>query len=160
MMRLSWRSIPWHLVAETGVLLLAASLLFPLQVPVVTLAALGGLVLVWGLALLRKPHAMPVTSLNGAMLAWAIMVGVGIAVTSHPDRTLSKATGLLLGLAIWRYVILFVDRPSRLRWAWAGLAGLGVILIVVGALGTQWSSKIPYVQPLVAWLPSSLVMLP
>ena len=159
-MRLSWRSIPWHLVAETGVLLLAASLLFPLQVPVVTLAALGGLVLVWGLALLRKPHAMPVTSLNGAMLAWAIMVGVGIAVTSHPDRTLSKATGLLLGLAIWRYVILFVDRPSRLRWAWAGLAGLGVILIVVGALGTQWSSKIPYVQPLVAWLPSSLVMLP
>ena len=109
---------------------------------------------------LRDKRFWPQTPLNGAMLLWCVMVGVGIAVTAFPDLTLPKATGLLLGIAVWRYLTIFVSSSHRLRWALAGFATLGLVMAALGFLATNWPSKIPGLQTLLTYVPESLVALP
>lgn len=146
---------------EGGVLVLAAPfLLFPTVKPPGTAAALVAILVTWLARGLLTRSPWPQTPLNGALLAWSVMVGVGILVTAIPELTLAKATGLFLGMAVWRYCVYFLRMPARLRWAALGFILLGLALTALGVLTTNWPSKIPFLQTLLAYLPKRLLALP
>lgn len=87
-------------------------------------------------------------------------MGVGILVTALPELTLPKATGLFLGLAVWRYLVMVVRSPTRLRWAIIGFIILGVGMTALGVLTTNWPSKIPFLRQMLTYLPESLLAIP
>ena len=151
----------WLDWGEGGVLLVAAPfLLFPTLKPGLTVVVLVLLCCAWLVRGLREKLFWPQTPLNGALLLWCIMIGVGIGVTAFPDLTLPKATGLFLGIAVWRYLVCFLNSSFRLRWALAGFAALGLAMAALGFLATNWPSKVPGLQALLAHIPASLLTLP
>ena len=46
--------------------------------------------------------SLPVTPFSGALLLFAATVGVGVLASAYPDLTLPKATGLILGMGLFR----------------------------------------------------------
>lgn len=154
MLRLISEWSEWGLLAIT-----TPFLLFPTVYPMATVAALAILVLSWLRALWQR-QPWPVTPFNGALLLFAIMVGVGIGVTAYPDLTLPKATGLILGLAVFRVIAGLPAQTHWLRWASIGLIGLGGGTMLLGILGAQWYAKVPALLPLMAHLPPKLLNLP
>lgn len=144
---------------EWGLLLAAAPfLLFPTVRAEGTLAALAALALFWlASALGRRPW--PDTPFNTALLLFAAAIGVGVLVTAWPEVTLSKATGLVLGLGLFRAMAALRGRGG-LRWGWLVLTGLGLGIMAVGAVSAKFYTKIPIVAPLIARLPARLLTLP
>ena len=150
----------WLDWAEGAVLIIATSfLLFPTLNSLLTVTALIVLPCIW-LARSRQRPIFPYTPLNGALLLWCIMLGIGILVTALPDLTLPKATVLFLGIAVWRYLVSFTNTVSRLRWALLGFAFLGLGMAVLGFLTTNWPSKIPFLQTVLNYLPAQFFNLP
>ena len=146
---------------EGGILAAAAPLLlFPSVVPGLTLAVLillaGGWVGRWWLT--GRP--LPETPFNVVLLVWAAMVGVGILVTADPDLTWPKAAGLVLGLAVWRYLAIFVENERRLWLAVAGFFVVGAGITFVGVISADWKFQIPFVERLFQVLPPQLMVLP
>lgn len=134
------------LIRLEGVALLLAApfLLFPELLPPATLAALVILALVWSLplVLLRDP-LLPATPFNTALLLFSLMVGVGVLATADPATTLDKATGVLLGLAVWRFLTIAVATRGQFQQAFAVLVALAFGLALVGFLGIREIPKIP-----------------
>jgi putative inorganic carbon (HCO3(-)) transporter len=127
-----------------GLVLLIASpfLLFPEQfilLSAIFLLLLAGLWIA-PLFIVRSP-LIPVTPYNAALVIFSFFVGVAILVTADKDLTLSKATVTILGLGIWRYLVLAVQQRSHLNRALTGylLGGLGFIFI--GLLNADWITK-------------------
>ena len=146
--------------AEGAALLLAAPvLLVPSARPVLTVGALVGLVAVWLVRLLRR-DPVPMTPLNGAMLVWLIMVGVGAGVTAFPELMLPKATGILLAVSVWMYLARLGAR-SVSPWTMAfGLGALGFGVAGLGVLMTDWPAKVPFLSTVLAHLPPVLLRVP
>ena len=153
MMRRIYPALEW------AVLLLAAPfLLFPTVRTEGTLAALVGLALFWLVsAVLRRPW--PENPFNGALLLFAIGVGVGTLVTAWPEVTFPKATGLILGLGVFRAMAALRGQAGW-RWGTLVLGGLGMGIAAVGVLSAHFYTKLPLVAPLVARLPERLLTLP
>jgi len=149
---------PWIEAALVG--LAAAPLLFPTLSSQATLAALGLLAVWWIVQLWNASHTLPLTPFNGALLLWSVCVGVGTLVTAYPDLTLSKATGLLLGLALWRALTLWIKDERRLTWALLGLLLLGAGFAGIGVVSVRWSTKIPVLSAVIARLPQQVLTLP
>lgn len=145
--------------AEWGLLTVAAPLLlFPTVRPMATLVALVVLALFWlASALTRRPW--PGTPFNSALLLFGVASGVGVLVTAWPDLTLSKATGLLLGLALFR-ALASLRGPAALRWGGCVLAALVGAISAGGLLGAAFTSKIPLLGGAIARLPARLLALP
>ncbi|MEJ2749940.1 MAG: hypothetical protein P8183_18825, partial [Anaerolineae bacterium] len=146
-----------------GVGLLAATpfLLFPTQFVVGTAVALLWVAGSWLWPLLRKHRPVfPTSPFNAAFLLWGLMLIVGIGVTADPDLTLSKATGLILGLAVWRYLLRFIHNKWRFTFGVAGFVFLGLGFALLGMLGIDWTDKVPFIAPIVSRLPSQLVQIP
>jgi putative inorganic carbon (HCO3(-)) transporter len=141
-------------------LISAPFLLFPAQLPALTLVALLLLALWWLYRGLYRRRPLPVTPFNGALLLWSLALGVGIAVTAFPALTLPKATGLLLGLATWRFLAIVGTDRRRLRWAVLAFLLAGVGVAALGVLSVRWSAKVPALQLLVDRLPPQLLSLP
>lgn len=144
---------------EAAVVLLGAPfLLFPEIFIPGTLAALVALVVVWLVPMgLTRSAGLPATPYNVTFLLWGIVLIVAILVSADPDQTLPKATGLILGLATWRILVL-AARTSRDILLATGLyllVGLG--FIILGLLGIQ---EIPKIPGLAAFSPSQLIELP
>jgi putative inorganic carbon (hco3(-)) transporter len=145
-----------------GILLTAAApwLLFPTVVPVATAAALVLLIIAWLASWYSTRQPFPVTPFNSALLLWCLALAVGIGVTADPDLTLPKATGLILGIAVWRLLVTAVqDRRTLTAAVWLYVA-IGVSLILPGVLSAQWRFKVPLVQMLLGQLPPRLLQLP
>lgn len=138
----------------------APVLLFPSLVPSLTAGALLLLVSWWLARWWAERAPLPTTPLNGALLLWGLALLTGIAVTAYPAVTLPKATGLILGLASWRALVLVVQDRRLLRWAAAGLGLTGLGMATVGLLSVNWSTKVPMLAPLLARLPEALLSLP
>lgn len=138
--------------------LAAPFLLFPSREPRATSAALALLAFFW-LGSLARRRPWPVTPFNGALLLFTVMIGVGIVVTIHPDLTLSKATGLILGVGLFRWSAGMRGR-TRLLLALAIflLAALGVWGL--GFLGAAWSPKVPGLEAWLDHLPKRVISLP
>ncbi|MEA3308582.1 MAG: O-antigen ligase family protein [Chloroflexota bacterium] len=152
-----------RLLSVFETVLLAVStpfLLFPHVAPTATLLALLGLVVVWSVYWIVERHPLPSTPMNGALLLWGVAVVVGIAVTAFPELTLPKATGLILGLAVWRYLVVMIQGQNDFRWALVGSAAVGLGIMGLGAFSARWYYKVPGLQNLVTVLPPQLLSLP
>lgn len=151
-----WGREMW-LWVEGGVLLAAAPfLLFPTQIYMGTCLALVLLAAVW----LLRARRFPVTPFNLALLLWSLALLVGMAVTADPAETLPKATGLILGLAVWRYAALYLAERRRLVWGWLAYVLLSLGFVLLGVLSANWQSKVPLLGAVVARLPANLLQLP
>lgn len=149
------------LIVET--LLLAASApfwLFPTRFPYATLGMLLLSALWWAARWVIDGRTFSTSSFNGALLLWGVAVGVGTSVTTFPNLTLSKAAGLLLGLAAWRYLVMVVEDERRLQWAVAAFVVVGVSVAFIGVLSARWGAKVPGLQSLIERLPPQVVSLP
>jgi putative inorganic carbon (hco3(-)) transporter len=135
-------------------------LLFPSVVPALTAVALFLLALGWLAlwAITRRPF--PATPFNAALLLWLLALAVGIGVTADPDLTLPKATGLILAVAVFRFVVTAVQQRSHLNRAAAAYLLLGLGLTALGAFSAQWRFKVPIVEQLLGRLPPQLFILP
>lgn len=151
--RWGWLAVEWALLA-----LAAPFLLFPTLQPKITLLVLGLLCLFWLLALIRR-RPWPVTPFNGALLLFAVMVGVGISVSVQPGLTLPKATGLILGLALFRAVAQMRGKRG-LALALGGLILAGMGVWALGMLDLKWPTKVPVLQVWLDRLPQRIVRLP
>jgi putative inorganic carbon (HCO3(-)) transporter len=139
------------------VLLAAAPfLLFPDMVPLATAAALLLLCLAWLGRWWVSGQPLIVTPFNAAFLLWGLAVIVGMLVTADPDLTLSKATGIILGLATWRFLALYGGSRPRIGAALAVLGLLGAGFVLIGMFSTQWKVDSPILAPLLNVLPPRL----
>lgn len=130
---------------EAAVTLLGAPfLLFPERLPGATFLALLGLAIVWLLPFLwtRSP-GLPATPHNVTFLLWGGMVSVAILVSADPAQTLPKATGLILGMAVWRLLLILPRSRQDIQLATALYLLFGMGIIVFGLFGLQELPKIP-----------------
>jgi putative inorganic carbon (HCO3(-)) transporter len=141
---------PWHAAGPPArieaivVLLVSPALLFPTAVSFLTLLALIALATVWLLPLvLERRPGLPATPFNLALIPWGIMLMVAMLVSADIDQTLPKAAGLILGLAVWRVLVLLIRTRRDVPWAVAGFVALGLGLVFIGALGIDASLKVP-----------------
>ena len=143
-----------------AVALAAPALIFPDVSPVATGIALVTLVILWLVRWGVCGQPWPVTPLNGALFLFVVMIPVGIWASAMPELTRPKATGLILGLAVFRVVALTV-RSTRI-FSWALVVGflLGGGIIGVGLLSVQWPAKMGGLETLTQYLPRLIESLP
>ncbi len=137
-----WQQAKWI----EGFVLLAATpfLLFPERFILLTAVSLIMLAILWLAPLFaaRSP-LIPPTPYNAALCLFGLMLGIAILVTADPDLTLSKATGLILGLGVWRFLVLAVQKRSQTWWAMAVYVAIGISFTAFGLLNADWSLKNP-----------------
>lgn len=144
--------VPQSPVAGFSLALLAEGLLLALATPLLlfptvslplTFLILVLLAVSWLAPLLaqRRP-GIPATPFNLLLLLFCLSLIVSMLVTADPELSLPKATGIILGLAFWRYIVIVVRQRSQLPFALLVflLAALGFTLI--GILGLQAMLKI------------------
>jgi len=133
------------LVILEGIVLLSAApwLLFPELLPSATVMALLALALVWLLALALDRAALPRTPFNLAFVLLGVALAVGILVSADPAETLPKATGVVLGLAVWRFVAIAVGRRRHVTLAVGLLLFICLGFSLTGVLSLRDLPKIP-----------------
>ena len=133
------------LVILEGITLLLAApwLLFPELLPAATVVALLALALVWLLTLALDRAALPRTPFNLAFVLLGVALAVGILVSADPAETLPKATGVVLGLALWRFVVVAVGRRRHVAVAVGLLLFICLGFSVTGVLSLRELPKIP-----------------
>ncbi len=146
---------------EGGLLVVAAPfLLFPGVRPAGTLVALLLVLVGWVMrwAITQRPAAP--TPFNGVLLLWCVTVAVSILVTAFPAVTLPKATGLILGLAVYHYLVSMIQVPQQLRLAVVGVVGLGIAITLAGVVSVQWPEKVPFVTQRLSFSMPQMLQLP
>ena len=133
------------LVILEGITLLLAApwLLFPELLPAATVVALLALALVWLLTLALDRAALPRTPFNLAFVLLGVALAVGILVSADPAETLPKATGVVLGLALWRFVVVAVGRRRHVAVVVGLLLFICLGFSVTGVLSLRELPKIP-----------------
>ena len=133
------------LVILEGIILLSAApwLLFPDLLPAATVVALLALALLWLLGMAFDRTALPRTPFNLAFVLLGVALGVGILVSADPMETLPKATGVVLGLAVWRFVVIAVGRRPHVALAVGLLLLICLGFSVTGVLSLRELPKIP-----------------
>lgn len=135
-------------------------LLFPDILPWVTAFMMLLVVGAWLYGWKMGAFPLPSTPFNAALLLLAIMIFVAIVISADRDLTLSKATGLFLGFAAWRYIVFYV-RDRRGIWvATFVFACVGLAMMAVGILSANWNFSVGFVQRLFPALPPRLIILP
>lgn len=131
------------LVLVEGIVLVVAGpvLLFPERLPLVAAAVLLLLALIWLVSLAVAPF--PATPFNLLLLLWCVALLIGIGATADPAETMPKAMGLLLGLAVWRFLVAGVTTRRHLAAAVALWLLLSLAFTFIGAFSLQESPKIP-----------------
>ena len=140
------------LVILEGIALLFAApwLLFPDLVPVATAVVLGALAAIWLIGLAIDRTLLPRTPFNLAFLLLGLAVAVGSLVSADPAETLPKATGLILGLGAWRFLVIAVRTRRHLAWAVALLLAIcfGFSFAGIVVFGLISMPKIPFLTSL------------
>lgn len=153
----------WLLLFEGILLLLVITplLLFPNLNTTLTFGAVGLLFGLWALGwLLSRLPFLPATPLSPALLLWAVAVIIGILVTADPDLTFPKATGLLLGYAYFRYIVISLQTRQRLNLGIIFFLFVGLGMMFVGTISADWRLKVPILSSLLSLLPPQLIRLP
>jgi putative inorganic carbon (HCO3(-)) transporter len=143
-----------------AVMAAAPLLTFPTVRPRWTAIALVVLVAIWLLRWAVRREPWPVTPLNGPLLLFALMVPVGIWASPFSELTLPKATGLVLGLAVFRAVAFTVRSHRTLGPAVLLFCLLGLGILAAGVLGATWSAKVGPVYELTRRIPRLIQHLP
>lgn len=152
----------WSLWIEGGLLVAVTPfLLFPTFAINVTALSLALVGLLWLLPLLWRHWPWPPPTPFDLLLAgWCIVLSLSILVTADPQLTLPKATGLILGLAVWRFINRLIQSPALLVKAIAVWGLLAVGFVLLGTLSANWLDKVPTLASFVAHLPESVIILP
>ncbi len=150
------RALP--LLEAVIVVLSAPFLLFPERLPVATLLGLVALAIVWLLPFwLTRSSGLSSTPYNIALVLWGGVLSLAILVSADPAQTLPKATGLILGLAVWRLLIILPRSARHIRLATGLYILFSVGIIAFGLFGLQELPKIP---ALAAFSPSRFAIWP
>jgi putative inorganic carbon (HCO3(-)) transporter len=134
-----------------GILLLLAApfLLFPTVSLPITILMLVLLATSWLAALLFTGRVdLPRTPFNVIFLVWGLFIAVSILVSADPDLSMPKATGIILGLATWRYLALVVRRRRHLYPAFLLFILAALAFVLVGILSLQAMLKIRFLADL------------
>lgn len=146
---------------DSAILVVAVPfLLFPTVFPVITTAVLVLFVFSLLGAWWREKRPFPPTPLNLPLLIFLLMFAVAILITADPHLTLPKTTSLLLGIALWHYLVRLNLSSAQIAWAALSYCLIGVGFTLLGALGANWLNKIPFLYNLLALLPVQLIRLP
>ncbi|HFQ92988.1 MAG TPA: O-antigen ligase family protein [Anaerolineae bacterium] len=152
----------WSVGLEGVILLLCTPfLLFPTVFLPATLLALLLILFIWLTPLfLKKWPLPPATPFDVTLLLFGLMLIVAILITADPDLTLPKTTGLVLGLAAWR----FFNRAAQTKWQVYGATAVYILLsfgfVFMGILSANWLNKIPALSRFLVLLPIGLIRLP
>ena len=159
-----WAPIKTHhsLLLE-GTLLLAALpfLLFPNFFTVGTMVAFLIVAFVELVPPLQQWRPWPAPQpFDIILLLWLLLIGLSILVTADPDLTLEKASVVILGIALWRYLGRSVKRPFHWHLALAFFGLLGAGFIGLGILSADWIAKSNLLATLTEQLPNIQITLP
>jgi putative inorganic carbon (HCO3(-)) transporter len=160
---LVWLSIGFYWLIRLewlAVVMAAPFLLFPTVYPTLTAAILIALVVLWLLCWIVRREPWPVIPFNGALLLFALMIPVAIWASAFPELTLPKATGLVLGLAVFRIAALVVRDRRSLNPALVAFCVLGLGIIAVGAVGARWPTKVDFLGVWTQYIPQLISSLP
>jgi putative inorganic carbon (HCO3(-)) transporter len=126
-----------------------------------SILALAALPLIWVVRRLARGRFVPPTPLDWPILLMMVMLLVSLFVTFDPVLSLGKVTGLLFGVAIYYAIVgLVSDAGKPIRWVLIGYSAAGLLLALVGLLGTDWSFKFNFLANVEARLPTFLRGLP
>lgn len=150
------------LIVEGGLLLVALPfLLFPNFLPIGTVAAFLFIIGVELLPPLLRWRPLPAPqAFDLILLFWLCLIGLSIFVSADLDLTLGKAGGVLLGIAIWRYLGRAVKRPFHWYLALAFFGLLGGGFIGLGILSADWIAKSGPIAFLTELLPNTQISIP
>ncbi len=145
------RAMRWIADHElAGVLALAPFLLFPTALPVATAAALALVPVLWIARWAARSHLTRRSPLDVALLVLMAMAAVSVLVSPYPELSLPKATGLILGLALYYALVNHRAAPEAARWL--PVVGLGIVGL--GLVGIDWVIfKLPLLAPIYSHLP-------
>ncbi len=130
------------IVLEGLVLLLVAPFLaFPETYPIITYVALITLGVTWILAHLLAGRVA--TPFDITIALWCVALIIGILVTADPGETLPKATNLVLGLGIWRFLIIAVQTRRTFYRAVGCFLLICLGFSLIGLAGAEELPKIP-----------------
>ena len=120
-------------------------LMFPTVLRGVTIALVGGWVVLTIVASTRGAPLWVRTPLSWPLALLGATVLMGVAVTPFRDLALPKLAGVALGILALR-ALLFVAVDPRTIWrAVVAYVGLGCALVALGAVTTAWFEKFPIV---------------
>lgn len=150
-MSLSNRFVKWILAHEWVVIgIVAPALLLPRLMPSVAVISLIVLLSVWTLRYVFSRCVWPITPFNVALIPLFLMAAVGSLITPSPEWSIPKLTGLVLGIAIFRATLLFIETERDRQLALLFYIGLTTILMSIGVLGSQWGThKIRFLRDIV-----------
>jgi len=146
-------AVEWVILGVTAPLLL-----LPSSRPTLTVVALALLSLYWLFQIARR-EPWPTTPFSAPLLVFAIMAALSVLITTAPELTLPKATGMVLGLALFRSAARLQGR-QRLTWALAGLLVASMGVWALGLMDLAWPAKLPLVQGLLDRIPRNIADLP
>jgi putative inorganic carbon (hco3(-)) transporter len=142
----------YRLMLPEGIVLCMAApfLLFPQVYRPITLIVLVLLALIWLLPLVTEPRQpnLPSTPFNLALILWGLALSTGILITADPDETLPKATGLILGLAVWRYMAIVITTRRLVMIATMVMLLVAAGFSLIGMVALDEIAKIPIVVSL------------
>lgn len=131
----------WIVIEGTVLFIAAPFLFFPDFLPPATFAALLILGTLWLESI--KTTALPSTPFNLILVLWGIALMVGIIVSADPSDTLPKATGAILGLAVWRFLAVSVRTLRQVSLSVVALLFMGIALSFLGVASLEGLTKIP-----------------
>ena len=138
--------------ADTAVLIIALpALILPERWPTFAGLALLLLITVWLARWWLTHEPLPPSPFNLVLLLWSLMLIVAILVTADPEWTAPKAAGLILGLAMWRYCLIYINTAVLLKWVMLAYFLFGLGMIALGLLNIAWLPKVPLLDSLVFW---------
>ncbi|MCP4415561.1 MAG: hypothetical protein GY805_03000, partial [Chloroflexi bacterium] len=136
-------------------------LLFPDKFLLGTLLAFLGLIFIETIPLLRKWRPIQAPSpIDIPLLLFTLVLGLSILITADPDLTLNKASGVLLGIFLLRYLNRTVQQPKQWHIAFTLFGLMGIGFISLGVFNANWLNKIDLLTPIIAHLPNQLVPVP
>lgn len=140
---------------EALALLLATPLLLAPDIfPVATAFALAALGVIW---LFSVYIVRPVpTPFDLVFILWGCALIAGILVTADPVETLPKATGLILGVGVWRLTVMNARSPRSILIAVGVLVLVSLAFSLIGIFGLQEFPKIPALAQLNPFRPGAL----
>ncbi len=138
----------WRLIVLAA---LGPVFLFPGQLPWPLLLLLP---VIWIGPIASRRNVLPVTELNSALALMALMVLVSTWATYDLSFSLPKVAGVVYGMALFFELTRVLRTFHRPDMPLSAFAALGAAVALLGLLGTNWISKMPFLGPLVSRLPA------
>ena len=144
------------------VLVLSAPfLMFPMVVPTATVAVIALVVTMAAVESLKEGRGpLPSSPLTWPLTLLMITVVVGLIVSSVPDVSIPKFTGVILGVLLLRTLLIEGTTPERVGGAVSLYAVAGIAIVALGLLSTEWSRKLVDPATIAVWVPRTFGGLP